>query len=75
MGQSRILSATGKFPEATAEYRAVLAICQKLVDDNPDVTILRRRLVLAHLDLGELLAMTGKPTEAEAECRAALAIC
>ena len=52
----------------------VLAIRQKLADDNPAVTGFRSRLATSHINLGMLLSQTGKPSEAEAEFRKGLAI-
>ncbi len=63
-----VLSGTGKPAEAEAEYRAALAIFQKLADDNPAVPDFRRRLSHIHYNLGSLL-WTGKLAEAEAEFR------
>ena len=65
---------TGNAAEGEAEFRASLEIQQKLVDENPAVTWLRRSLALFRNWFGELLLQMGKPAEAEAECRKAMAI-
>jgi tetratricopeptide (TPR) repeat protein len=51
-----------------------MAIAQKLVDDNPDLTLFRVLLARSHDNLGWRLLNAGKPAEAEAECRKALAL-
>jgi hypothetical protein len=44
----------GKPVEAEAEYRAGLAIQQKLVDENPFI-VFRRQLAVMHMNFGNLL--------------------
>ena len=52
----------------------MVAIRQKLADDNPAATGFRSGLADSHFDHGILLSNTGKPAEAEAEYRKAVAI-
>ena len=59
-----VLKDTGKPAEAEVEYRAALAIFQKLADDNPTVSDFRSRLSRIHYSrLGELLCEAGKPAQ------------
>ena len=50
----------GKFSEAEAEYRAALAIEQKLADENPAVTVPRSNLALCRHAYGDLLVADGQ---------------
>ena len=54
----------GKPAEAEDEYRKVLALQQKLADDNPSVTQYQRDLARSLLDIGWQLAQAGKNGEA-----------
>ena len=69
-----MLPLTGKTAEAQAEFRTSLEIVQKLSNDNPAVTRLRRGLALCRLCFAPLLLEIGKPAEAEAECRNAVTL-
>ena len=69
-----LLLETGRPGEAEAEYRAAIAIHEKLAADHPAVTEFHYSLALSRDNLGQLLWQAGRRPEAEAECRAALAI-
>ena len=51
-----LLSQTGRPAEAEAEFRAALAIHEKLAAENPAVTDFRSRLANHHNNLGHLLS-------------------
>src|SRR5262249_50225350 len=55
--------ATGRATEAEADYRAAVALRQKLVDDRPAVAEYRDALALGHKHLGFLLSNTGRASE------------
>ena len=64
----------GRKAETDAEYRAALAIQQKLAADNPAVTRFQSRLASSHQKIGWLLSETGKTAEAMESFRRALEI-
>jgi tetratricopeptide (TPR) repeat protein len=70
---ARLLNDTGRQAEAEAEYRAALAIIQKLVDEHPAVTKFRGNFALNRINLAVVLGLS-RPSESEAEYRAAVAI-
>ena len=66
---------TGRSSEAEVEYRSALAIYQKLAEENPASTEIRRRLGFIFNNLGSLLLnVAGRPAAAEAEFRKAMTI-
>ncbi len=65
---------TGKLAEAANEFRAALAIDQKLADENPAVPEFRFNRARRHDFLGKILSDMGKPADAEVELRRALAL-
>ena len=69
-----ILEAEGKHDEALAEYRASLAILERLAADDPGNVEWHHDLSLVHAEIGEILEAQGKRDEALAEYRASLGI-
>ncbi len=64
----------GKPSEAAAEFRAALAVQQKLADDNPAVSEFRNYLASSHTDRSDMLRRLGRPTEARDALERAIAI-
>jgi tetratricopeptide (TPR) repeat protein len=69
-----LLGQTGKPTEAVAEYRAALAILQKLVADNPGIPEYRNCLAAGHTNLSVILCRLGRPAEARDGCDQAIAL-
>jgi eukaryotic-like serine/threonine-protein kinase len=69
-----LLKTLGKRDEAEAEFRAAVALQEKLAADHPGVPQYRQELATSHHNLGVLLAGAGRRSEAEAEYRTALAV-
>jgi tetratricopeptide (TPR) repeat protein len=67
-----LLMNMSKFAESETELSAVIAIQQKLVDDNPDVIKFRSALAYSHFLVANVRSSMNRPTVAE--LRAALAI-
>jgi tetratricopeptide (TPR) repeat protein len=72
-GIAELLAWMGKPAEAEAEYRNMLALEQKLVDENPGPADYRQ-VGLGHYDIGNMLRARGKSLEAEVELRKAIEI-
>src|SRR5262249_30191692 len=64
----------GRLKDAEDEYRAGLALAQRLVKDDPAAADCRLDLAYLHSSLGILLSKAGRPDEAEKEHSAALSI-
>jgi tetratricopeptide (TPR) repeat protein len=69
-----VLWQTDKPAQAVPEFRAALAIQQKLVEENSGNTDFRNFLANIHLHLGNVLRLTGNVSDGEAEIRGAIAI-
>ena len=67
-----LLAENHRFAEAEAEYRAALALYEKLAKENPSAY--EPNVAATRNNLGNLLKNTNRMTEAEAEYRAALAL-
>jgi hypothetical protein len=76
--RNRLLKSAADFMKtnrpAEAEFRATLAIQQKLADDNPAVTEFHKVLAMSHIDVATGLQFTGESNAAEAEYRLAMTI-
>ncbi len=72
-GIAELLAWMGKPVEAEAEYRNMLALYQKLADENPSLSD-SRQMGLGHYDIGNMLRARGKSREAEVELRKAIEI-
>ena len=69
-----MLEKTGKPAEAEAEYRKVLAIRQKLADENPSDIDLRRDLSYDYLRIAVLQAWFGQDKELSSTCEKLLSL-
>jgi tetratricopeptide (TPR) repeat protein len=72
-GIACLLASMDKLAEAEAEYRNMLALYQKLADENPGPANYRQ-VGLGHYSIGNMLRERGKSLEAEVELRKAIEI-
>ena len=69
-----LLKDTGHFAEALSEYRAGLAIQQKMAEANPEVNQFQQDLGVSHNNIGMMLSEMGQPYEALTSVRTAVGI-